>query len=127
MFIDDLNVGIRFDIGSRNNTRRGTFHRNNPSRIAVVLNNQRLDVKNDFSQIFQNTWQRREFVLSSTDLNLGNGTPLQAGQQHTTQAIAYGRTKATFERLRRPQTYRKLVTAYADQAERRWAVPIHAT
>ena len=73
--------------------------RKHAGRLAVVLDDQRLDVEHDVGDVFEDAGDRGELVLGAVDLDLRDGAAFQAGQQHAAQAVADRRAEAAFERL----------------------------
>ena len=82
-------------------TTPGVFFstRMHAGRIAVVLDDQRLDVEHDVGDVFDDARDRGEFVLRAVDLDLRDGAAFEAGEQDAAQAVADRRAEAALERL----------------------------
>ena len=87
-------------VGTGDGAGRALFDRDNARLRRVFLDHQRLDVQHDVGDIFQHAGDRGEFVLGPPNLDLGDGTAFQAGEQDPPQAVADGRAKAAFEWFR---------------------------
>ena len=101
ILVDDFNIGIRLNVATRDHACFIGFNRDHTSRFAVVAYNKTLHVQDDLSDVFDDTGNRSEFVLSTTDLDLSNSTAHQAGKQDAAKAISNAGTKAALERFSR--------------------------
>ncbi len=99
IFVDDLHGFVGFDVRGHDDPSRIPFDTQHFRGVAVVLHNERLDVENDVGHVFQQTWDRGEFVLSIVDFDLRHRAAFQTRKQHTTQSITHGRTKTALKRL----------------------------
>ena len=68
--------------------------------FAIHRDDDALDVQDDVDDIFENAWNRREFVSHALDLDLGDRSALNRGEQHATKAVANGGAEAWLEWFR---------------------------
>src|SRR5439155_4503964 len=93
-------VGIRLDIRACDRAGSVLFDSDDPRRIAVVLDDERLDVEHDVGNVFQHAGNGRELVLRAADLDLRDDAAFQDGKQAATQTVPDRRAEAALERLR---------------------------
>ena len=67
--------------------------------LAGVLDHQALDVEDDVGDVLDDAGDGGDLVLHALDLDAGDGTAFQAGQQDAAQAVADGHAEAALERL----------------------------
>jgi len=67
--------------------------------IGVKLERQLLDVQDDIRHVLADTRDRRELVQDAIDLDRGDRTALQRGQQHAPQRVAQRQAEAPLERF----------------------------
>src|SRR5262249_17038207 len=67
--------------------------------VAEVLDHQALDVEDDVGDVLDDAGDGADLVLDVLDLDAGDGTALQRGQQHAPQAVADRGAQAALERL----------------------------
>ncbi len=97
--VDHLDVAIGLDIRAGHGPCHVFFHANDFRRLTVVLDDQGFDIQHDIGDIFHDTFDGREFVLSPLDAQLRDGAAFQAGQQDPPQRIADRHPKSTLERF----------------------------
>ncbi len=96
-FVDDFDVGIGLNIGTGEHAGLVGFERDHASCFAVIPNHQAFDIQNDLGDVFQDTGDRCEFVLGTTNLDLSDGTAHQTAEQHAAQAVADAGAKTAFK------------------------------
>ncbi len=69
--------------------------------IAVVLDDQRLDVEHDVGDVLDHAGQRGEFVLGAVELDLRDRAAFQAGKQDAAKAVADGHAETRARTARR--------------------------
>ena len=97
--IENLNVGITDDVGSRDFFFAFHINADYLRLIACHLEAELLQVQNDIRHVIPDTRNRGELMEYAIDPNGGNCSTFQRGQQHAAQAIAKRRTVATLERF----------------------------
>ena len=99
VLVDDIDIGIGLDIGAGDHARRVFLDGDDARRLAMILDDQRLDVEDDVGHVFEHAGNGGEFVLGAADLDLRDRAAFQAGQEHAPQAVADGHAEAALEGL----------------------------
>ena len=97
--IEDLNIGIRCDIGSRYFLFTFDINPNHLRLICKHLEAKLFKIQNDIRDVVPDTRDRRELMQHSVDADRCDRSTWKRGKQNTAQAVADCRTVAAFQRL----------------------------
>ena len=75
MLVDHLDRVVGLDVGPGDHALGVLFDPHAPGALAVVLDDQRLDVEHDVGHVLDHAGQGGEFVLGAVELDLGDGAP----------------------------------------------------
>src|SRR5581483_3301662 len=97
--IENLDVGVRFEIGGSHDARSLLLQVERLGTLTVHPEGDLLEVENDVGHVLDHTGQGRELVQHALDANRGDRGSFDRGEQHATECIADRRAEATLERL----------------------------
>ena len=97
--VQDLKVIALLDGAGRDFARANSFNADGLGAIAIDLGGNALEVQHDFSHVLAHALNNRELMHDTVDLDAGNCHTGQAGEQHTTQAVAQRGAETAFQRL----------------------------
>src|SRR5581483_7158347 len=98
--IEDLELRWSLDVGCGDDARPllRDVHLD-LRRVAVEAGDEILEVENDVGDVLADARQRRELVRSPLDLDRGDRSALERGEQHAAQRVSERVTEAAVERL----------------------------
>ena len=99
VLVDHFNRVVGDDVGTRDRPLGAPLDPNHTRGIAVILDHQALHGEHDVGHVLKHTLDGGELVKGARQFDLGDGTALETRQQHTPQAVANGRAKASLEWL----------------------------
>ena len=97
--VQDLKVIALLDGAGRDFARANSFNADGLGAVAIDLGGNALEVQHDFSHVLAHALNNRELMHDTVDLDAGNCHTGQAGEQHTTQAVAQRGAETAFQRL----------------------------
>ena len=98
--IEDLDVGIRRDVGRGHVARAADDREVEHARlVAVELDRQALEVEHQRDRVFDHPGDRRELVQHAVDLHVGDGSARNRAEQNAAQRVAERDAEAALERF----------------------------
>src|SRR5262249_27680338 len=97
--VDDLHRLVGDDVGCLDDAALVPIDANGARRVEGVFDHQAFDVQDDVGNVLDDTGDGADFVLHALDLDAGDGTAFEGGQQDAANAVAHGDAKAALERL----------------------------
>jgi hypothetical protein len=97
--IEDLDVRILFEVGSRDDARPLLLEVQSLRAAAVQLEGDLFEVENDIRHVFDDALERRELMKNAFDANRSDRRTLDGGEQDPPQRVPDGGSESTLERL----------------------------
>src|SRR5206468_11225840 len=93
-------VGVAFNVRGSQNSRRIRLQVNRLGALRIQFKGNLLQVQNDVSSILDDSRNRGKFMQNTFDLDCGDCSSFNRGQQDPSQGFANGCPKTTLKRLR---------------------------
>src|SRR5262252_8007774 len=119
--IENHDVADGLDVARGDKRRASLLHDHALRAVALHLDGNVFDVKDDVGHVLAHAGDGRKFVEDAVDVHRLHARPLQRGQQNTPQRVAERQSKAALERLSHhgrgafgigPQRHVQLVRSY---------------